>query len=118
MDRFIGRIKEFLETAAEDYPKVRIMSGIGSYDRWSWISRNSNGTEFEARAGQYYFTIEICASDGGKTTGLDYTGFSTKTLDKPFMDMISRRASNPNRCRANSKGRSSSRPGARRISFS
>ena len=87
MDRFIGRIKEFLETAAEDYPKVRIMSGIGSYDRWSWISRNSNGTEFEARAGQYYFTIEICASDGGKTTGLDYTGFSTKTLDKPFMEM-------------------------------
>ncbi len=87
MDRFIERIKEFLAAAAEQYPKVRIMSGIGSYDRWSWLSRNSSGTEFEARAGQYHFSVEICASDGDKTTGLDYTGFSTKTLDRPFMDM-------------------------------
>ena len=87
MDRFIERIKEFLKTAAEEYPKVRIMSGIGSYDRWNWISRNSNGTEFEARAGQYHFSVEICASDGDKTTGLDYTGFSTKTLDVPLMEM-------------------------------
>lgn len=87
MDQFIERIKEFLKTAAEEYPKVRIMSGIGSYDRWNWISRNSNGTEFEARAGQYHFSVEICASDGDKTTGLDYTGFSTKTLDVPFMEM-------------------------------
>ena len=87
MDRFIERIREFLDTAAREYPKVRIMSGIGSYDRWSWISRNTNGTEFEAFAGQYHFSIEICASDGERTTGLDYTGFSTKSLDTPFMEM-------------------------------
>lgn len=87
MDRLIERIKEFLETAAREYPKVRIMAGIGSYDRWNWISRNSNGTEFEAFAGQYHFMAEICASDGGKTTGLDYTGISMKTLDTPLMDM-------------------------------
>ncbi len=87
MDRLIERIKEFLETAAREYPKVRIMAGIGSYDRWNWISRNSNGTEFEAFAGQYHFMAEICASDGGKTTGLDYTGISMKTLDTPLMEM-------------------------------
>ena len=87
MDKFIGRIKEFLETVARDYPKVKIMSAIGSYDRWTWISRNSNGTEFEAFAGQYHFSIEICASDGEKTTGLDYTGFSAKDLDKPFIEI-------------------------------
>lgn len=87
MDRFIERIKEFLEAAAKEYPKVRIMSAIGSYDRWGWISRNSNGTEFEASAGQYHFSVEICASDGEKTTGLDYTGFSMKSLDTPFLEM-------------------------------
>ena len=59
MDRFIERIKEFLDTAAREYPKVRIMAGIGSYDRWNRISRNSNGTEFEVSAGQYGFSIEI-----------------------------------------------------------
>ncbi|MBR5379050.1 MAG: TldD/PmbA family protein [Clostridia bacterium] len=87
MDAFIMRIREFLDTAAREFPKVKIMMGIGSYDRWSWISRNTNGTEFSARAGQYHFSIEICASDGKKTTGIDYTGFATKTLDTPFMEM-------------------------------
>ena len=87
MDKFIERIREFLAAAAREYPKVKIMMGIGSFDRWSWISRNTNGTEFEACAGQYHFSVEICASDGTKTTGIDYTGFSTKTLDTPFMEM-------------------------------
>lgn len=87
MDCFIERIKEFLETTGKEFPKIRIMAAIGSYDRWTWISRNTNGTEFEAFAGQYHFSIEVCASDGEKTTGLNYTGFSTKSLDKPFMEM-------------------------------
>ena len=87
MDRFMERIREFLETAAREYPKVRIMMGIASYDRWNWFSRNSNGTQFECFGGQYYFGIEICASDGETTTGLDYTGFGMKTLDTPFMEM-------------------------------
>ena len=87
MEQFLARIQEFLASAAKEYPKVRIMSGIGSYDRWNWISRNTNGTEFEGFGGQYSFSIEICASEGEKTTGLDYTGFTTGTLDTPFMDM-------------------------------
>jgi len=87
MDRFIERIREFLDTAAREYPKVRIMAGVGSFDRWERLTRNSNGTEFESRGGQYSFAIDICASDGEKTTGLDGTGFSTKTLDTPFIEM-------------------------------
>ena len=87
MDRFIERIREFLDTAAREYPKVRIMMGIGSYDRWNWLSRNTSGTEFECFAGQYSFSVEICASDGEKTTGIDYTGVRMKTLDQPLMEM-------------------------------
>ena len=87
MDRFIERIREFLDTVKAEYPMVRIMMGMGSYDRWNWISRNTNGTEFEAFAGQYSFNIEFCASDGERTTGLDYTGFTAKTLDTPFIEM-------------------------------
>ncbi len=87
MDLFIERIKEFLDTVSREYPKVRIMMGMGSFDRWTWISRNTNGTEFSAKAGQYSFSMEFCATDGKKTTGFDYTGFSTKTLDRPFIEM-------------------------------
>ena len=87
LDKFIERIKEFLATVAKDYPKIRIMASTGSYDRWNWISRNSNGTEFEGFGGQYVFSIEICATDGEKTTGLDYTGFVTADLGRPFIEM-------------------------------
>ena len=87
MDRFIERIKEFLEAAAKEFPMVRIMSGIGSYDRWTQLTRNTNGTEFEMNAGQYHFSVEICASNGEKTTGLDYTGVAMKSLDTPFMEL-------------------------------
>lgn len=96
MDRFLDRIREFLDAVAKEYPKVKIMAATGSYDRWRWLSRNTNGTEFEGIGGQYAFSVEICASDGDKTTGLDYTGFRTADLDKPFMEMcdIRRRLEN------------------------
>lgn len=87
MDKFLERVKEFLDAAAKEFPKVKIMAAIASYDRWNWISRNTNGTEFEGFGGQYTFTVEICAGEGDKTTGIDGTGFVTKDLDTPFMEM-------------------------------
>ena len=71
LDGFVARIREFLDTVARDYPKVNIMAAIGSFDRWHWFSRNTNGTEFEGFGGQYGFSIEFSASDGERTTGLD-----------------------------------------------
>ncbi len=87
LDGFVARIREFLDTVAKDYPKVRIMAAIGSFDKWHWLSRNTNGTEFEGFGGQYGFMIEICAGDGEKTTGLDYTGVGLKSLDKPLIEI-------------------------------
>lgn len=87
MDRFIFRIREFLDTAAKEYPSVRIVSSTASFDRSHWYSNNSNQTAFESFEGQYSFSIEISATDGENTTSADYTGFATKDLDTPFMDM-------------------------------
>ena len=87
LDRFLERIQEFLNTAAAEFPTVRIMSAIGSFDRWNWFSRNTNGTEFEGIGGQYHFSVEICASEGDQTTGLDYTGAAMKDLDTPIMEL-------------------------------
>ena len=87
LDGFVARIREFLDTVAKDYPKVRIMAAIGSFDKWHWLSRNTNGSEFEGFGGQYGFMIEICATDGEKTTGLDYTGVGLKSLDKPLIEI-------------------------------
>ncbi len=86
MDRFIERIKEFLADAKREYPSVNIMSSIASFNRSNWISRNTNGTEFESFGGSYSFTVEVCAKEGEKSTGLDYTSFETADLDKPFIE--------------------------------
>ncbi len=87
MDKFIERIREFLDTVKKEYPQVLVMAAIGSFDRSNWISRNTNGTEYEAFTGNYNFFIEICASDGETTTGIDGSGFVTKDLDTPFIEM-------------------------------
>ena len=87
MDKFLDRIKEFLSTVEKEYPLVKIIQATGSYDRWNWFSRNSNGTEFEGYGGQYGFSIEICASDGTNTTGFDYTGVGMINLDTPIIDL-------------------------------
>ncbi|MBR5421404.1 MAG: TldD/PmbA family protein [Lachnospiraceae bacterium] len=87
IDRFIERVQELLDLMDKDYPKIKILGGVASIDRWNWFSRNSNGTEFEGIGGQYGFSLEISASEGDKTTGLDYVYFSTADLDKPFIEM-------------------------------
>ena len=86
MDKFIERMKELLETVKKEYPKVLVMAAIGSYDRSNWISRNSHGTEFEAFQGEYGFMIEVSASDGEATTGIDFAGVSVKDLDTPIIE--------------------------------
>ena len=70
-DRFAERVREFLKTVAEKYPKVRLTAVYASFDKWHWISRNSNKTAFEGFGGQYGLDIEMCATDGENTTGLD-----------------------------------------------
>ncbi len=87
LDLFIERIKEFLDTVAKEYPRVRILSLGASHDKWTWFSRNTNGSEFDETAGSYGFTVEISAAEGDATTGFDYTGIVTEKLDTPFIEL-------------------------------
>ncbi|SER61098.1 PmbA protein [Butyrivibrio fibrisolvens] len=87
MDRFLDRIQECLDTIKKEYPKVLVMSAVGSYDRNHWISRNTNGTEFEDFTGQYNFNFEISASDEGATSGIGWTSVTVDNLDTPFINL-------------------------------
>ncbi len=87
LDKFIERIKELFETIRTDYPKVQVMTAIGSFDRTNGIKRNSNGTEFETETGYYSVVLEFSAKEGEKTTGMDYTSVLTKSLDKPLIEL-------------------------------
>ncbi|MBO4399201.1 MAG: TldD/PmbA family protein [Lachnospiraceae bacterium] len=86
LDRFLDRVKELLDTIAKEYPKIKVMAAIASFDRHNWISRNTNGTEFEEFSGNYGLALEVSASDGERNTGIDGTGFDFKDLDTPLID--------------------------------
>lgn len=87
MDKFLDRIEECVESIKKEYPKVNIMSAVGSFDRSHWISRNSNGTEFEDFSGQYNFYFQISASDNGVNSSISGAGVTVDNLDTPFMDL-------------------------------
>ncbi|MCR4867942.1 MAG: TldD/PmbA family protein [Lachnospiraceae bacterium] len=87
MDKFIERIQECLDAIKKDFPKVLVMAAVGSYDKSHWISRNTNGTEFEDYSGYYSFYIEISASEDGVNTGISGAYVQVEKLDKPFMEL-------------------------------
>ena len=87
MDKFIERIQECLNAIKKEFPKVLVMAAVGSYDKSHWISRNTNGTEFEDYSGHYSFYIEISASEDGVNTGISGAYVQVEKLDKPFMEL-------------------------------
>ncbi|WP_026523912.1 MULTISPECIES: TldD/PmbA family protein [unclassified Butyrivibrio] len=86
MDKFIERIQECLDSIKKEYPKVNVMAAVGSYDKSHWISRNTNGTEFEDFSGHYNFFFEISAREDDKTSGFGWAGVTVDDLDTPFID--------------------------------
>lgn len=87
MDKFIERIQECLDAIKKEFPKVLVMAAVGSYDKSHWISRNTNGTEFEDYSGHYSFYIEISASEDGVNSGISGAYVQVEKLDKPFMEL-------------------------------
>ena len=86
MERFYQRLSELSETIAADYPRVAVMQIIASHEGDHTIYRNSNGTEFDTYDGCYEVTVEFTAMEGERSTGLSYTGFAVRSLDKPLIE--------------------------------
>lgn len=87
MDKFFFRTKELMDTIKEEHPRIQLLMVVGDYTKRHCLYRNTHGTEFEETRGSYDFVIEMAGHEGDITTGLDYTSFTTATLDKPFMEM-------------------------------
>ena len=86
LERFYDRLTEFLEDVGHKYPKVKILQLIADHVKEHVLYQNSNGTRFEDFSGVYHVTLEMSASDGERTTGLDYVEIATVDLDTPFME--------------------------------
>lgn len=84
---FFSRIKELLDYIKENHPKLIVKDTVGQNTRYETIYMNSNGTDYHARGGFYESWLGFSAHEGKKATGISYTAFMTKTLDKPFVEL-------------------------------
>ncbi len=86
---FFSRMKELMDTIVSDYPSILVMQAVGQNTSYETIYGNSNGTEYHAKGGFYEVYFGFSAHEGERTTGICYTSFMTKSLDKPFIETAS-----------------------------
>ena len=86
MDQFFSRVTELLKDIKEQYPQVLVMLAIASHRRVHSLYRNTNGTEFEGFSGVYNFMIEFSATEGERSTSINFDELTLTDLSKPFIE--------------------------------
>lgn len=84
---FFSRIKELLDYIKENHPKLIVKDTVGQNTRYETIYMNSNGTDYHVRGGFYESWLGFSAHEGEKATGISYTAFMTKSLERPFIEL-------------------------------
>ncbi len=84
---FFSRINELLEDIKVNYPSLLVMDTVGQHIHYDTVYRNSNGTDYHTTGGFYEVYIGFSSHEGDKTSGMNYSGFTTSSLDKPFIEM-------------------------------
>ncbi len=84
---FFSRINELLEDIKVNYPSLLVMDTVGQHMHYDTVYRNSNGTDYHTTGGFYEVYIGFSSHEGDKTSGMNYSGFTTSSLDKPFIEM-------------------------------
>lgn len=86
LDKFFKRVKEFVDTVKNEYPKINIAQLIAAYNNKFYCYRDTNGTNIIANNGTYSISVGMTAVDGEKVTSANYFGFTTTDLETPFIE--------------------------------
>ncbi len=86
LDKMHFRMKELLAMTRERYPKIRLGQVILEFIRERHYFVNSNGVDFASSDGVYRYSVLFSGVDGDKVSSFNYTGLSTRELDKPLLE--------------------------------
>ena len=89
LDLLFERTRELAETVAERYPKIMIEQMIVSHECSRSIWASSLGSEYEINSGEYKVYMMFSAHEGELSSSFFGSGFSTYTLDRPFIECAS-----------------------------
>ena len=79
-------LSAFLDYLKQNYPTIVMTECSLDYTQVTTQLVNSNGIDFTETRGVYNGSLMFNAKDEQTTTSLNYTGFNTFNLDKPFQE--------------------------------
>ena len=87
LDKLFERTKELLDSIRREYPKVILEQVITQHTTHNTVYLNSHGVRYQTTQGSYGVSVMFSGHEGEKTSSFNYTGFSTASLDQPFLEM-------------------------------
>lgn len=89
LDLLFERTRELAETIKQRYPKIIIEQLIVSHYVSHSVWASSLGSEYEMNSAEYNLSIMFSAHEGERSSSFFGCGFSTYTLDRPFIEHAS-----------------------------
>lgn len=89
LDNMYDKLKQFSLDVKRLYPKILLQETHLDFSHNEGEFINSNGTHFNISEGIYSFTTVFAAKDGERSSSINFTEFSTKTLDKELINFAS-----------------------------
>jgi len=80
------RLREFIDTVAEKYPKISFDSVTAEHDYVNRLYMNTNGTELSEEDGAYSFSPMFMAVDGENASSFNATGCAFRDISKPLLE--------------------------------
>jgi len=86
LDLMHDRLREFLDDAGRLYPHTILEQATLEHRVGRQYFLNSNGVEFLSRVGQFGFSLSFTTKADGKSSSMNFTGFTAADLGRPLRD--------------------------------
>ncbi len=86
-EKLFFRVRELADDISKKFPKILIEQLIASHHRGISVYKNTSGSVFTAKEGEYSVELMYSAHDGDKVTSFFSDGFLTDNLDRPFIEL-------------------------------
>ena len=90
-DKLFERTAELKRDIERDYPKVLIEQMIVDHSGYRAVTRTSYGACFQRTGGNYQVSLMFSAHEGDKASSFMGAGFTTNSLDQPFIELADTR---------------------------
>ena len=90
-EKLFFRTEELKNTIGRDYPKVLLEQMIVDHSGYKAVTRTSYGAHFQRQGGNYQVSLMFSAHEGEKASSFTGAGFTTTSLDTPFIELADTR---------------------------